>query len=115
MLNRKSVLAAAVLALAMGSAIAGECVLQLTRTACPGKEKESFSKCDGKASCNQTVPAASSSQCALKAKSGCENKRYDITKYKKVTATYDGAAVDGGKDYCVGHPDFPYANKPDCK
>ena len=111
----KSVLAASVLSFVMGSALAGECVLQVARTACPTKETESYSKCGGKAGCNETVPAASASQCSLKAKAGCTNKRYDVTKYKKVTATYDGAAVDGGKDFCTGHPDYPYANKPDCK
>ena len=87
----------------------------ITRTDCPAQEKESFSKCDGKASCTESVPAASASQCALKAKSSCANKRLDITKYKEVSATYDGASVESGKDFCVGHPDFPYAAKPDCK
>ncbi|HZF80041.1 MAG TPA: hypothetical protein VEZ89_09630, partial [Rubrivivax sp.] len=53
--------------MAMGSAMAGECLLQVTRTACPAQEKESFSKCDGKASCVENVPAASASQCASKA------------------------------------------------
>lgn len=115
MTTRHSVLAAMLLTLAMGSAYAAECVLQVTRTACPGQEKESFSKCDGKPGCTESVPAASASQCALKAKSACANKRLEITKYKKVSATYDGAAVEGGKDFCVGHPDFPYAAKPDCK
>jgi hypothetical protein len=115
MTTRHSVLAAMLLTLAMGSAHAAECVLQITRTACPGQEKESFSKCDGKASCTESVPAASPSQCALKAKSSCANKRLEITKYKKVSATYDGTAVEGGKDFCVGHPDFPYASKPECK
>jgi hypothetical protein len=97
------------------SAHANECVLQITRTACPAQEKESFSKCDAKASCTETVPAASASQCALKAKSSCANKRLDITKYKKVSATFGGTAVEGGKDFCVGHPDFPHAAKADCK
>ena len=115
MLNRKNLVAAALLSLAMGGARAGECVLQVTRTACPSMEKESFSKCDGKANCSETVPAATASQCALKAKAGCSNKRLDVTKYKKVTAAYDGAAVEGGKDFCVGHPEFPHAAKSDCK
>ena len=113
--SKKKLLVMAVLALTAGSVLAGECMLQVTRTACPGKETESFSKCDGKASCNESVPAASAGQCTLKAKSACSNKRLDVTKYKKVTATYDGTAVDGGKDFCTGHPDFPYASKADCK
>ncbi len=112
---RHRVFAVALVLFSVGNAFAADCVLSITRTACPGQEKESFSKCDGKASCEETVPAASASQCTLKAKSACANKRLDVTKYKKVTAKYDGTAIDGGKDFCVGHPDFPYASKPDCK
>lgn len=115
MTKRHSALAAMLLVLAMGSATAAECVLQIKRTACPGQEKESFAKCDGKPGCTESVPAASASQCALKAKSACANKRLDVTKYKKISATFDGAAVEGGKDFCVGHPDFPYAAKTECK
>jgi hypothetical protein len=115
MLMRSHVFAGVLLAFVSGTAFAGDCALQVTRTACPGQEKESYSKCEGKANCTESVPAATASQCALKAKSGCTNKRFDVTKYKKVTATYDGAAVEGGKDFCVGHPDFPHASKPDCK
>jgi hypothetical protein len=115
MSTTRHVFAALLLSLTFGSAHAGDCVLQVTRTACPGQEKESYTKCDGKASCNESVPAASASQCALKAKTACSNKRYDVTKNKKISATYDGAGVDGGKDFCIGHPDFPHASKPDCK
>ncbi|WP_397536077.1 hypothetical protein [Roseateles sp.] len=115
MQTRHAVLGAMLLTLAMGSVYAGECLLQVTRTACPGQEKESYSKCDGKPGCIESVPAASPSQCALKAKSACANKRLEITKYKKISATYDGAAVEGGKDFCVGHRDYPYAAKAECK
>lgn len=115
MWNHKNWVAAVLLGLVSVSALAGECVLQVTRTACPSMEKESYSKCDGKPGCNESVPAASASQCALKAKAGCSNKRLEVTKYKKITATYDGASVEAGKDFCTGHPDFPYASKPDCK
>jgi hypothetical protein len=116
MLIRNSVYGVALFLFASGIASAGECVLHVTRTACPGQEKVSFSKCNGAQSCDEKKSAASAAQCAAKAKKeGCANSRYEITKYKKVTAEYDGVAVDGGKDFCVGHPDFPYANKPDCK
>jgi len=98
-----------------GNVLASDCVLHITRTACPGKEADSYSKCGGKQSCDETKPAASAGQCQAKAKEMCKNSRLDITKYKKVTADFDGSALDGGKDYCVGHPDFPYANKADCK
>ena len=114
MFTQKSVVAI-LLMLSLGTAFAGECVLQVTRTACPAKETESYSKCDGKQSCTEAVPAATASQCAIKAKSSCANKRYDVTKYKRITALYDGTAVEGGKDFCVGHPDYPHVNQPDCK
>jgi hypothetical protein len=112
---RHRLIAAALLSFSVCAAYAGECVLQVTRTACPAKEKESFSKCDGKPGCDEAVPAASASQCALKAKAGCANKRLDVTKAKKITARYDGTSIEAGKDFCAGHPDYPYADKPDCK
>ena len=63
---RRSRLAAGVLiGLLSGGTLAGESVLEVTRTACPSLEEESFSKCDGKPGSNQTVPAASVSQCTL--------------------------------------------------
>jgi len=116
MFVKKSAYAVALFLFASGVSYAGECVLHVTRTACPGQEKVSYSKCGGAQSCDEKKQAASATQCAAKAKKeGCRNTRYEITKYKKVTAEYDGKPVQGGKDFCVGHPDFPYANKPDCK
>jgi hypothetical protein len=32
----------------------GDCAISYTRTACPGKETASYSKCDGKQSCTNT-------------------------------------------------------------
>ncbi len=98
-----------------GVASAADCVLQVTRTACPGEEKESFSKCGGTANCEEKKPAISAAQCASKAKADCANSRLTVTKNKKVTAKFDGADVEGGKDFCVGHPDYPYASKAACK
>jgi len=94
---------------------AADCALNITRTACPGQEKESFSKCDGKASCIETKPAANAAECAAVAKTACANSRLTVTKNKKVTADFNGASVEGGKDFCAGHPEYPYASKQDCK
>lgn len=104
-----------VLSLAAGMASAGDCVLHITRTACPGQEKESFSKCGGTASCDETKPAADIAQCSTVAMSACANTRLTTTQYKKVTASFNGAAIDKGIDFCIGHPDYPYAKKVDCK
>jgi hypothetical protein len=86
-----------------------KCVLKVTRTACPGKEKESFSKCDGKASCEVKDKAADEKACAAAAVKACENTpdRQKITKSKTVTATFSGKDVDGGKNFCaVDRQDF---------
>ena len=115
--GKKSLRALMVAALAFGSmsAMAGECVLNVTRTACPGQEKESFSKCEGKASCTEQKTVADAAACSAAATSACANSRTTVTKYKKVTAQLDGTPVQGGKDFCAGHPDYPYAAKQDCK
>lgn len=115
MFIRKCVYVVALFLFVSGVASAADCVLHVTRTACRGQEKESFSKCKGNVSCDEKVLVTSASQCAIKAKASCKNSRLAITKYKKITADFDGATVEGGKDFCVGHPDFPYAKKADCK
>jgi hypothetical protein len=115
MMRSKILCVAALMAALTGSAMAADCVLNITRTACPGQEQESYSKCGGQQSCTEKKPAATAAQCLAKAKDMCKNSRLTVTKYKKVTAEFDGTALEGGKDFCVGHPDFPYASKPDCK
>jgi hypothetical protein len=89
------------------SAVAGECVLKTTRVACPGKEKDSYSKCNGQASCDEKVVADSAKECAEKAAKSCDNSRPNITKSKTVSATFDGKAVEGGKNVCATErPDY---------
>ncbi len=44
---------------------AGDCVLTVTRTACSkDAEKESFKKCDGKATCDENKKTGSEAACA---------------------------------------------------
>ena len=111
----KYAVAALSLVAGMNVAYAADCVLQVTRTACPGEEKESSSKCNGTASCEEKKPAASAAQCVAKAKSSCANSRLTVTKMKKVTGKFDGEDLEGGKDFCAGHPDYPFASKASCK
>ena len=81
----------------MAGAAYADCVLHYERTACTGKEAESFKKCDGKATCDKTVKEATSKEaCAAVALKACENDRLDITKYKKITADLGGQALIGG-------------------
>ena len=112
--NKRLVLALAAL-LASGTVFAADCVLNVTRTACPGQEKESFSKCGGNASCVEKKPAADASQCVAAAAAACANSRQTVTKNKQVTAEFHGVKLENGKDFCAGHADYPYAAKQDCK
>ncbi len=88
-------------------ALGGECVLKTTRAACPGKEKEAFSKCNGQATCEEKIAVDSEKDCAEKALKACEISRPGITKSKSISATFDGKPVDGGKNFCAAdRPDF---------
>ncbi|MBF0182937.1 MAG: hypothetical protein HQM06_00905 [Magnetococcales bacterium] len=118
-MKMKQVWMGAVLAVAwVGSAYAADCVLHYERIACAGKEAEAFKKCDGKAACDKTVKEATAKEaCAAAALKACDNDRLDITKYKKVTADFDGKALVGGFN-AVGKADtsgnnFCAADRPD--
>jgi len=88
-------------------ALAGECVIKTTRTPCPGKEKESFAKCNGVASCDENVPADSEKDCAEKALKACDNNRPGINRSKAVSATFDGKPLEAGKNFCAAdRPDY---------
>jgi len=103
----KSVMSCLLLFFLYASAMAGECVLKTTRAACPGKEKESYAKCNGAASCDEKITADTAKECAEKAAKSCDNSRPAITKSKQVTATFDGKPVEGGKNFCAAdRPDF---------
>lgn len=87
-------------------AIAGNCDINYTRTACPGKEAISYKKCDGKQSCVKTVTADTAEACRVKAVAACANDRLDITKSKAITATFNGKAIPnkaGGTDHCLDY------------
>jgi hypothetical protein len=85
---------------ALAPAIADDsgCVVHYQRTACAGQEAESFKKCDGEAECDRVKPASSAEECAAAALKSCDNSRLDITKYKVITASYNGEALTGGFD-----------------
>lgn len=118
-----SVLSIVALMAMSGSAFAGECVMKITRKACPGKEAESYSKCKGQASCDESKKTGSAEACAKEAIKSCQNKRYDVTQDKNVMATFDGKALEGGRDFCKDATaglydpakDYPHRGKADCK
>jgi hypothetical protein len=112
-----------------GAAFAGDCEITVTRTACPGQEAISYSKCPGDVqTCTEPssayVPGAinSNDDCANAALAACINTRFTITKYKKITAVYDGQDFDHGRDFCdhdsgtyAVSQNFPYRENSDCK
>ena len=91
------------------SALAADCVVHYDRTACPGKETESYSKCDGKKSCDKDEAGDTEAACIKSAEAACENKRLEITKSKVITATFKGKALKGpyeGSFCAADRPDF---------
>lgn len=113
----KSIVLAALFGLSFASfglsltapAVAGECIVHTNRTACPGKEGESYSKCGGSKECDKEDSADSEAACIAAAKAGCPNSRLDITKSKRVTARFNGKSLKGpyGGSFCApNRPDF---------
>ncbi len=92
------------------SAYAGVCELTVTRTACAGKEADSYKKCDGKASCAVKKKADNEAACVKAAEEECVNSRTEITKSKTVSAKFDGKEVKnaaGAAQFCAAdRPDF---------
>ena len=81
---------------AFTSLASAECAVSYTRTACKGQEATSYKKCDGNQSCTKVKEAANMQACWQAAVKSCNNGRLDITKYKQITATYDGKQLIGG-------------------
>jgi hypothetical protein len=88
---------------------AGNCVITTTRTACPGQEADSYKKCGGKPTCDESFAHPTAESCAAEAEEACVNvkDRQQVTKSKTITAKFDGQPVDGGKNFCdPGREDF---------
>ncbi len=86
-----------------GLAQAADCAVEYTRTACPGKEVESYAKCDGKKNCVKTEPADTAQACQASALRACANDRLDITQSKEIKASFDGKPIksaSGKDDFC---------------
>ena len=102
------------LSFAGSNAYAGDCTVHYVRTACPGMEAESYSKCGGTKECDKVEQAPSEAACVGIAKRACANTRLTITKSKLITAKYDGKALKGpfGGQFCAQvRPDFNQCTK----
>lgn len=86
-----------------------DCIVHYNRTACPGKEEESYSKCSGSKECDKNEDASTEAACVALAKAACANSRLEITKSKRITARFEGKALKGpyGGNFCSqSRPDF---------
>jgi uncharacterized protein (UPF0179 family) len=104
---RNIALAALCLMALSETALAG-CTIHYNRTACPGKEKESYSKCNGTKECDkEDSSAVSLKACEQATAAACANTRLTITKSKIVTGKFNGTALRGGSNFCASNrPDF---------
>jgi hypothetical protein len=99
-------LIAAVALFNLGIAQAGDCAVDYTRTACPGKEAESFAKCDGKKNCVKTAPADTAQACQDTALKACANDRLDVTQSKEIKVSFNGQPIksaSGKDDFCADY------------
>ena len=83
-------------AFGMAGVASAKCIVSYERTACQGQEAISYKKCGGNKTCDKTKEAANEAACMAAALKSCSNSRLDITKYKKITATYNGKPLVGG-------------------
>ena len=110
---KKIVTLAALFGLSLASnAYAADCIIHYNRTACPGQEAESYSKCDGKKECDKADAAPTEIACLAAAAAACDNSRLEITKSKVITAKYQGKPLKDGANFCAAdRPDFNKCSK----
>ncbi len=77
------------------SAQAGDCVLKISREACPGKETEAFKPYNGKKETEEKKAAGDEAACKKEAEKAAKIVRKGTLTSKSVTATFDGKAVTG--------------------
>ncbi|MGQ0457407.1 MAG: hypothetical protein ACT4OU_10130 [Hyphomicrobium sp.] len=106
---KKSIPLAALFGIVFATSAFADCVVNVNRTACAGKESESYSKCQGAKSCDKDYAASTEAACIAAAKENCPNSRLDITKSKIVKARLNGKPLSGpyGGNFCApNRPDF---------
>lgn len=75
----KSIALAAIIGATFVSNAYADCIVHYNRTACPGQESASYSKCGGSKECDKDEFAATEAECIAAAKAACPNSRLDIT------------------------------------
>ena len=99
---------AAVCLMSLAQVAQAGCVVHYNRTACPGQEAVSYSKCNGTKECDkEDTSATSAAACEQVVAAACANSRLTITKSKVITGKFNGTALRGGSNFCASNrPDF---------
>jgi hypothetical protein len=107
-MNIRPLALAALCFLSLSQVATAGCVIHYNRTACPGQEAVSYSKCNGTKECDKEDTAAVSlAACEQATAAACANTRLTITKSKIVTGKFNGKALRGGSNFCASNrPDF---------
>ncbi len=107
-MNIRTLALAAACFLSLTAIAEAGCVIHYNRTACPGKEAESYSKCNGTKECDKEDTSATSvAACEQATAAACANTRLTITKSKVITGKFNGKALRGGSNFCASNrPDF---------
>ena len=103
-MNIRNIALAAVCFMSMSVAAQAACVIHYNRTACPGKDAESYSKCNGTKECDkEDSSAVSLASCEQATAAACANTRLTITKSKVITGKFNGKALRGGSNFCASN------------
>ena len=104
----QNIVVAAAFLLSFTAAAQAGCIIHYNRTACPGQEAVSYSKCNGTKECDkEDSSAVSLAACEQATAAACVNTRLTITKSKIVTGKFNGTALRGGSNFCASNrPDF---------
>jgi hypothetical protein len=103
-MNIRNIALAGAFFLSLSAAAQAACVVHYNRTACPGQEVVSYSKCNGTKECDKEESSAVSLKaCEQAASAACANSRLTITKSKVITAKFNGKALRGGSNFCASN------------
>ena len=93
--------------LSASGAQAAECMLNVTRIPCPGKEEKALAAYRGQKTTQERKKVGSVAACRREAEKACAIVRKGSLKSKSIRGAFNGEAIDGGTDLCDQlRPDF---------
>ena len=92
-------------------AFAGECVMTIDRTPCPGKEAEAREPYKGVNPTIEKKGTADEKACLDLSKKACKIVRKGTLSKKSLTGKFDGKALEAGGNICASVPESAVACK----